>query len=376
MVHSVKRIALLGSTGSIGQQTLEIVRAFPDRFDIISLACEKNIGLLEKQVAEFKPRYINAESPSSNEISSGVIRLPIEELSAHPDVDIVVVATSGRAGLNPTLSAIAAGKTIALSNKEVLVMAGEIVMSEAKRRRVSILPVDSEHSAIWQCIRGEENSEVSRIILTASGGPFRLFSPARLKNVTPEDALNHPTWQMGDKVTIDSATLMNKGMEVIEAHWLFNITFQQIDVIIHPQSIIHSMVEFIDGSTKAQLSTPDMRLPIQYALTYPERWKGQPELAFDLINSRTLEFEAVDLNRYPCLKLAIEVGEKGGTYPAVLSAADEIAVELFLAGKIGFTDIASLVYKTLDHHDGIDTPSLDDILAVDLWARKYAGSAY
>ncbi|MEE8470785.1 MAG: 1-deoxy-D-xylulose-5-phosphate reductoisomerase, partial [Dehalococcoidia bacterium] len=270
----MKRLAILGSTGSIGQQTLEVVRAFPQRFEVVALAGGRNTSLLKEQVAEFSPRLVFSESSARFEGMGEADHLPMEEIVAHPEVDLVVVATSGKAGLGPTLAAIRAGKTVALANKEVLVMAGEIVMAEARRHQAEILPIDSEHSALWQCLRGEEKGNIARLILTASGGPFRLRSPQQLSMVTPEEALNHPTWQMGTKVTIDSATLMNKGMEVIEAHWFFDVPFSRVEVLIHPQSIIHSLVEFVDGSAMAQLRLPDLRLPIQCALYYAERWGG------------------------------------------------------------------------------------------------------
>jgi len=368
----MKKLVVLGSTGSIGRQTLEIVRAFPERFEVVALACGKNVSLLEKQIAEFRPRFVGADSAEDSEKIAGAKRLSLEELASHPDVDLVVLATAGRAGLGPALAAITAGKTVALANKEVLVMAGEIVTAEARRHKVEIMPIDSEHSAIWQCLRGEESTTVARLILTASGGPFRLYSSEQLAAVTPEEALNHPTWQMGAKVTIDSATLMNKGLEVIEAHWLFGIPFAQVEVVLHPQSIIHSVVEFVDGSAKAQLSLPDMRLPIQYALTYPERWEGPFRVGVDYGKLGLLDFGAVDVNRFPCLKLAVEAGEKGGTYTAVLSAADEVAVELFLTGKISFTDIATLIKRTLDRHEGVEHPSLEQVLEADGWARETA----
>jgi len=280
-----------------------------------------------------------------------------------------MVASQRGAGLAPPLAAVKAGKNIALANKESLVMAGDIITKKAGLSGARILPVDSEHSAIWQCLEGEK-SKASRIILTASGGPFRHYSPAQLDGVTPEQALAHPSWRMGKKVTIDSATLMNKGLEVIEAHWLFNIPFDRIRVLIHPQSIVHSMVEFIDGATKAQLSCPDMRLPIQYALSYPERL-ANPELPrIDWKDISRLDFEPPDLDTFPCLKLAIQAGEKGGTYPAVLCGADEVAVELFLSRGIKFTDIAPLVARALEQHQAVAQPTIDEITAADGWARE------
>jgi 1-deoxy-D-xylulose-5-phosphate reductoisomerase len=368
----MKRLAVLGSTGSIGRQTLEVVSAFPDRFEVVALACGENVSLLKKQVAEFKPKLVCTELAAGAEEILGATCLPLEEIASHPDVDLVVIATSGKAGLGATLAAIRAGKKVALANKEVLVMAGGIVVAEAQKYDVEIVPIDSEHSAIWQCLNGEERRAVSKLILTASGGPFRQSTLAQLAAVTPKDALNHPTWRMGIKVTIDSATLMNKGMEVIEAHWLFDIPYSQIEVVVHPQSIIHSIVEFVDGSAKAQLSLPDMRLPIQYALTHPERWESPFREGIDFGSIVSFDFEPVDLDKFPCLKLAMEAGERGGTCPAVLSAADEVAVELFMAKKIGFPDIAAVVARTLDCHDVISYPSIEDIFAADTWARETA----
>ncbi|MFC1990296.1 1-deoxy-D-xylulose-5-phosphate reductoisomerase [Chloroflexota bacterium] len=370
MGDTVKRLAILGSTGSIGQQTLDVVRALPKRFHVIGLAAGQNINLLTKQIAEFKPRFVYYQDRSvlAHLTDAEYELLSLEEIAAHPKVDIVVIATSGKAGLNPTLAAVKAGKKIALANKEPLVMAGEIITSEAKLNAAQILPVDSEHSAIWQCLRGETQS-AAQLILTASGGPFRCYSPAELNGVTAEQALRHPSWQMGEKVTIDSATLMNKGLEVIEARWLFDMPFDKIRVLIHPQSIIHSMVEFTDGSIKAQLSYPDMRLPIQYALSYPERLPNPhlPRLDWSII--KDLNFEPPDFDTFPCLKLAIEAGRKGGTYPAVLCATDEVAVEAFLSQRIKFTDIARLVEQTLGKHEAIASPTLEEIMASDAWAR-------
>jgi 1-deoxy-D-xylulose-5-phosphate reductoisomerase len=368
----IKRLAILGSTGSIGRQTLEVVRAFPDRFRIIGLAAGKNISLLAKQAQNFRPRFVYCQDGETRgHLPDGACELlSMEEIASHPEVDTVVIATSGKAGLSPTLAAIRAGKMVALANKESLVMAGEIITSEARSHGAQILPVDSEHSAIWQCLEGETQS-VTRLILTASGGPFQHYSPAELERVTVEQALGHPTWQMGRKVTIDSATLMNKGLEVIEAHWLFNVPFEHIGVIIHPQSIVHSMVEFIDGSIKAQLSHPDMRLPIQYALSYPERLSNTQTPRLDWDHIRQLTFEPPDFNTFPCLGLAIEAGKRGGTYPTVVCAVDEAAVELFLLQHIRFTDIPHLVEQVLKQHQdqAIARPTLEDIMAADAWAR-------
>jgi 1-deoxy-D-xylulose-5-phosphate reductoisomerase len=369
MGNKVKRLAILGSTGSIGQQTLEVVRAFPDRFRIIGLAAGQNLERLARQVEEFKPALIYHQGKRTRPTKAGCELLSLEDMARHPEVDAVVIATSGKAGLAPTLAAVKAGKNVALANKESLVAAGEIITREAKANGARILPIDSEHSAIWQCLQGEKQSPV-RIILTASGGPFRHYTKNQLRQVTPAQALKHPSWQMGKKVTIDSATLMNKGLEVIEAHWLFDLPIDRVTVIIHPQSIIHSMVEFADGAVKAQLSHPDMRLPIQYALAYPERWPN-PELPrLDWSQIKELTFEPPDFNTFPCLRLAIEAGKQGGTYPAVLCAADEVAVELFLAQRIKFTDIARLVGLALSKHKSIAHPSLEEIMAADAWARE------
>ncbi len=371
MGNSIKQLAVLGSTGSIGQQTLEIVRALAHKFHIVGLAAGKNIDLLVKQINEFKPSfvYFHDKEAQARLASTEYELLSLEDIARHPQVDTVVIATSGKAGLIPTLAAVKAGKKICLANKESLVMAGEIITNEAKLNAAQILPIDSEHSAIWQCLEGETQS-AAHLILTASGGPFHGYSSAQLSEVTAKQALKHPSWQMGRKVTIDSATLMNKGLEVIEAHWLFNIPFDNIRVLIHPQSIIHSMVEFIDGSIKAQLSYPDMRLPIQYALSYPERLANPqlPRVDWSRINSLT--FEQPDFDTFPCLKLAIMAGKKGGTYPAVLCAADEVAVELFLSQRIGFIDIARFVEQALEEHQVIARPALDEIMAADAWARE------
>ncbi|MBI4180922.1 MAG: 1-deoxy-D-xylulose-5-phosphate reductoisomerase [Chloroflexi bacterium] len=364
----MKRIAILGSTGSIGQQTLEVIRSLPNRFRIIGLGAGTNTTLLARQIDEFKPEMVYYQD-DTYPANADYQFLSLAEIACHPQVDTIVIALSGASGLIPTLAAVKAGKNIALANKESLVMAGDIITREAKLNNARILPIDSEHSAIWQCLRGE-TTPPAWLILTASGGPFLHYSPARLNDVTAEQALKHPTWQMGKKVTIDSATLMNKGLEIIEAHWLFDMPIDNISVLIHPQSIIHSMVEFIDGSVKAQLSYPDMRLPIQYALSYPERFANTklPRLNWGKISD--LSFEPPDDTKFPCLKLAIEARKKGGTYPAVLCAADEIAVELFLSGHIKFTDIARLVEETLTEHKAIDQPDLEEIMAADTWARQ------
>ncbi len=365
----MKRLAILGSTGSIGQQTLDIVRDLPDRFEVVGLAGGENAGLLAEQVSQFQPKLvystIKPSLPAKTKFSS------MEEIAIHPEVDLVVIATTGKTGLAPTLAAIRAGKKIALANKEILAMAGEIITAEAKRHQAQILPIDSEHSAIWQCLRGEK-AEVARLILTASGGPFYRRSPSQLATVTVEEALQHPTWKMGKKVTIDSATLMNKGLEAIEARWLFSVPFSKIEIVIHPQSIVHSLVEFTDGALKAQLSFPDMHLPIQYALSYPKRLPNSTLPRLDLVLVNSLTFEAVNYDKFPCLELALDAGKKGGTYPSVLCAADEVATELFLAKHINFPGIAEIIAKTINLHRGIKNPTLDEIVDAYTWARETA----
>ncbi|MFC1990548.1 1-deoxy-D-xylulose-5-phosphate reductoisomerase [Chloroflexota bacterium] len=373
MINPVKQLAILGSTGSIGQQTLDVVRGLPGRFNIIALAAGQNIDLLAEQVREFRPEFVyyrdQGEKSLAHLVDVEYGFLSMEDMACHPRVDTVVIATSGRAGLSPMLMAVKAGKNVALANKESLVTAGEVITSEAKLSGARILPVDSEHSAIWQCLNGEKQ-EAMKIVLTASGGPFRQYSAAQLEKVTAEQALRHPSWQMGKKVTIDSATLMNKGLEVIEAHWLFDTSFDSIEVLIHHQSIIHSMVEFVDGSIKAQLSYPDMHLPIQYALTYPDRLPNPQLSHLNWSNINSLDFAQPSLDIFPCLRLAIEAGKKGGTYPAVLCAADEVAVEFFLSGRIGFVDIARFIERILERHQPIMHPTIEEIEVADIWARE------
>ncbi len=369
MDKTVKKIAVLGSTGSIGQQTLDVVKNFPKQYVVVGLAGGKNTALLTKQITRFRP--LLAYSAANCRLPGATSFATMEEMASHPEVDLVVIATSGKEGLAPLLAAIRAGKKIALANKEVLVMAGEIIVKEAKKYGAMIIPIDSEHSGIWQCLQGETNC-ISRVILTASGGPFYNLTKEQLAKVTVDDALRHPTWKMGRKITVDSATLMNKGLEVIEAHWLFSLPFDRIDIAWHPQSIVHSLVEFIDGSIKAQLSLPDMRLPIQYALSYPQRLQNPQLPRLDIAKVQSLNFEQIDYSRFPCLQLALEAGKSGGTYPAVLCAADEVAVNLFLNRAIGFLQISEIIEKTLSLHQSTATPTLEDILAVDEWARETA----
>lgn len=370
-------LAVLGSTGSIGRQTLEVVRSLPDRFDVVALAAGTNVTLLEEQAREFRPRLLCVGRESDylmQRMHSGAIQgqwAEMEAMASHPDVDIVVVATAGSAGLAPTLAAVRAGKVVAIANKEVLVMAGHIVTAEAKRSGAHLRPIDSEHSAIWQCLWGEDPRNVERIVLTASGGPFRDKPLHELARVTAEEALRHPNWQMGQKITVDSATLLNKGLECIEARWLFDVPLDRIDVLLHRESIVHSLVEFRDGSLKAQLGVPDMRLPIQCALTYPERLPGTSVPRLDLKRIGSLTFGVPDPRQYPCLGLALEAGRKGGTYPAVLAAADEVAVHNFLAGHIGFLDIAHAIDDALNAHRGLAHPTLEEVLQADRWARAF-----
>jgi 1-deoxy-D-xylulose-5-phosphate reductoisomerase len=370
MASPVKNIAVLGSTGSIGRQTLDVARALPGRFRVVGLAAGSNLELLSAQAAEFRPDFIAwSDAESGLEVTPDCKRVSLEEMACLPAVDTLLVSTSGTAGLKATLAAVKAGKTVALANKESLVAAGKIITAEVASSGAHILPVDSEHSAIWQCLNGEGRA-IRRIILTASGGPFRDYAPERMAGITVGQALAHPSWKMGRKVTIDSATLMNKGLEVIEARWLFGVAIDDIKVVVHPQSIVHSMVEFVDGSVKAQLSRPDMRLPIQYALTWPERLPNPslPSIDWDELDS--LAFERPDTERFPCLRLAVEAGRRGGTFPAALCGADDAAVELFLEGRIGFTGIASLVESVLERHDNVEVPSLEEIIQAG--QRSYA----
>jgi 1-deoxy-D-xylulose-5-phosphate reductoisomerase len=376
----MKRLAILGSTGSIGRSALAVVDAHPTRLSVVGLAAGRRAGDLAAQVARYRPSIAaitsdgdlpalrEAVSKAGTATASGPDGLIA--VATHPDVDIVLCASSGTAALEAVLAAIEAGKTIALANKEVLVMAGALVTRAARARGVPLLPVDSEHNAIHQCLHGRHADEVTRLILTASGGPFRTWPVSKLEQVTPEDALQHPTWQMGRKITIDSATLMNKGLEVIEAHWLFDVPANRIEVLIHPQSIVHSMVELKDGSTIAQLGVTDMRLPIQYAFSYPERWEATlPTL--DLTRS-ALEFAAPDLDRFPCLRLAYDALDVGGTMMVALNAANEVAVDAFLAGRLPFPAISRVIDGTMAAHDVQEPATVEIVRAADRWARDHA----
>lgn len=376
----MKKVLVLGSTGSIGINTLNVIRNFPDRFEAAALTVNTRIDLLEPQIYEFKPKTVvvkdeklAAELRKRLTIKCDVLG-GIDGLitaAANLDYDILLGAMVGFAGLAPTLEAIKRGKRIALANKETLVVGGEIVTALSKKHGSEIIPVDSEHSAIYQCLVGEDISSLNKIILTASGGPFLHHTAEQLKNVTVKDALNHPTWTMGHKITIDSASMMNKGLEVIEAHWLFNLPKEKIDVVIHPQSIIHSMVEFVDGSIKAQMGLPDMKIPIQYALSYPERLESNFQKTF-LSKVSSLNFFEPDMSKFECLKLAYDALNIGGTAPCVLNAANEVAVDRFLKGEIGFTTIPTLINKTLDKLENHKSPDIETIFECDKLARKVA----
>ena len=380
---AVKRLAILGSTGSIGTSALAVVEAHADRLAIVGLAAGKSAAALGTQIARYQPSIAaiardddvatvrTAAGGAKTTIVSGLHGLT--DVATHPDVDMVLCASSGTAALEAVLAAIEAGKAIALANKEVLVMAGEMVMRAARKHGVAVLPVDSEHNAVHQCVHGRSAGEIKRIILTASGGPFRTWSPSALEGARPEDALRHPTWQMGRKITIDSATLMNKGLEVIEAHWLFDVPADRIAVVVHPQSIVHSMVELTDGSTIAQLGVTDMRLPIQYAFSYPERWHA-PLPPLDLTRAGTLEFMPPDLERFPCLSLAYRALRQGGTAMVALNAANEVAVDAFLAGRLAFPAISRIIDETLSAHDVQRAETLDVVRESDRRARAHAAN--
>lgn len=374
----MKGISILGSTGSIGTQALDVIK-HSQEYKVVALTTNRNIELLERQALEFNPKLVAVMDYKKSNILKDKLKgynikvvsgmQGLMEAAAIAAADVVITSVVGMIGLLPTLEAIKEGKKIALANKETLVTAGEIVMKEALKNKVNIIPVDSEHSAIFQGLRCGNRDEISKLILTASGGPFRGKSTNDLKNIKIEEALKHPNWSMGKKLTIDSATLMNKGLEVIEAKWLFNVDIDKIEVIVHPQSIIHSMVEYIDGSIISHMGVPDMRIPIQYALTHPRRTDNQIK-KLNLISLKELTFELPDTRVFPCLELAYKAIKTGGTMPSVLNAANEVAVEMFLNNKIGFLDIPEIIYKVMDKHIMIKTPTLDDILESDKWARE------
>lgn len=374
-----KNISILGSTGSIGLQTLEVVSSLPNKFRVIGLAAKDNLNLLADQVKKFSPKIVSVDTETSAaqlQAKLGKTQTVVyfgseglAKVSTHKDADTVVVAIPGSAGLIPTMEAIKLKKNIALASKEVLVAAGDLIMKEIAKKKIRLSPIDSEHSGLAQCLKGEDPSKIKRVILTASGGPFLNLPKERFSKVTVSEALAHPKWSMGDKISIDSATLMNKGFEVIEAHHLFGLDYSKIDIVIHPQSVIHAMVEFIDGSIIAQMAAPDMRLPIQYALLDQERMANKFGL-IDVASLGSLTFQPQDRDKFPCLELAYTAGKLGGTMPAVLNAANSEAVRLFLEKRIKFTDIPALVKQAMDKHFNTSEPTLDDILAADLWAKK------
>lgn len=376
-----RRVVILGSTGSIGESALKVARDIPERMEVVGLAAGKNAARLMEQAREFSPRAIaiGDEAAAKSEIRNLKSAIPLHvgddglcELATLPEADLVLIAIVGTAGLRPALAAIEAGKDIAVASKEILVMAGEAVMTAARRKGVQVLPVDSEHNAIFQCLEGRTPEQVRRIILTASGGPFRTLPTADLEKVTLEQALKHPTWNMGAKITIDSATLFNKGLEMIEARWLFDVEMARVDVIVHPQSIVHSMVEFVDNSVLAQLSATDMCFPIQYAVTWPERVPNRlPPLDFTKLAK--LDFEAPRRDAFPALDLARRAGTEGGTLPAVMNAANEVAVAAFLDRRCTFTAIWRTVEHVMEKHVLVPRASLEEIIASDVWARRVAG---
>lgn len=374
-----KRIVILGSTGSIGCQTLEVINKHSDMLEVVGLAAGTNSDLLVNQALKFSPEYIVLTDKEAAQKAVNILKDHPVNILNHTtglmdlveliNVDIIVNALSGFTGLKPTLRALQRGIPVAMANKEPLVAAGHLIMSASEQYRTPVIPIDSEPSAIFQCLR-DETRFLNKLIITASGGPFRGWSQEELAGVTPEMALRHPRWSMGKKITVDSATLMNKGLEVIEAHWLFNVDYSSIEVVVHPQSVVHSLVEFKDGSILAHLGQTDMRIPIQYALSYPERWNS-PLPRLNLAEIGALNFEKPDLKNFPCLNLALAAGREGGTMPVVLSGADEEAVNLFLQGKVGFLDIYQLVESALNKHQRIDNPDLETIQEVDSWARRW-----
>lgn len=375
-----RTIALLGSTGSIGTMTLDVVQSHPEEFRVATLAAGRNIDLLLLQIEQFRPEIVSVADEAGRDAVRARFGSQVEVLTGlegliacatHPDVDVVVTAVVGSVGLLPTMKALEAGKDIALANKETLVAAGHLVMDLAQTKGCAILPVDSEHSAIYQCLHRERPVDVDRIILTASGGSFRDKTREEMKVATVSGALNHPNWAMGAKITVDSATLMNKGLEVIEAHWLFGMPYDRIDVVVHPESIVHSLVEFVDGSVLAQLGSPDMRIPIQYALAYPNRMPA-PFKRLNLLEVGQLHFRAPDFERFPLLRMCFDAGKAGGSMPTVLNAANEVANELFRKEQIGFLDIERTVERVMDRHTLLTHPSLEEVMEADAWARQQA----
>jgi len=379
----MKNIGILGSTGSVGKQALEVVRNHKDKFKIKFIAARSSVDELIKQSREFNPEYICIYDKSKydqlkNNINTENILVGhdgLMELCQLSSTDVILNAIVGYNGLEPTLKIIESGIDIALSNKESIVQAGHLVIKLAKSKDVNIFPVDSEHSALWQCMVGEEKKNIRKIILTASGGPFRSLEAHKFLDITVKQALNHPNWDMGPKITIDSATMMNKGFEMIEAYWLFNINAKNIEIVVHPQSIIHSMVEYIDGSIKAQLSNPDMRLPIQYALSYPDRYELN-NLKFDVEKFSKLDIQPINLNKFKCVKLAFDAINSKKSYPVVLNVSNDLAVELFLKEKISFTQIPEIIEECMNNHNCIDSPTLSDILSLTKWTENYINNKY
>ncbi len=398
-MEKMKNLGILGSTGSIGEQTLEVVRNNPDRYRVSALAVMGNINVLKEQILEFRPRQVAVFDPDKAKmlkeeiikLKAGAPRMKITEenpnqplfsvevlagieglsaIAASEDVDLLVNSVVGSVGLVPTLKAIDAGKDIALANKETLVVAGELVMKKAKEKGIQITPIDSEHSAIFQCLQGEKKESLEKIILTASGGPFRTWKKEDIAKATYRQALKHPNWDMGRKISIDSATMMNKGLEVIEARWLFDVSPEKIETVVHPESIVHSMVEFVDSSVIAELGVPDMKVPIQYALSYPERIKGDYE-NLSLSKIKNLSFEEPDTERFPCLKLAYDALAAGGTMPAVMNGANEVLVEAYLGEKITFYDIPKYIEMAMKAHKPFEYTTMEEILEVDRWVRDY-----
>jgi 1-deoxy-D-xylulose-5-phosphate reductoisomerase len=378
----IKRISILGSTGSIGTQTLDVIAHDRDKYQVEALSAGSNVSLLLEQIKQFQPKKVSVATKAlADEVLSYISdatevfygEAGLIEIAASTDADFVVSALVGSQGLKPTLAAIAAGKNIGLANKETLITAGHLVTEMVLKHGVSLIPIDSEHSAIFQCLNGETRSQVSKIVITASGGSFRDRTREQLKGVTVEEALRHPNWAMGAKITIDSATMVNKGLEVMEAHWLFQLPYDQIEVMLHPQSIIHSMVEFVDHSVMAQLGNPDMRVPIQYALTFPDRYPT-PTKPLKLTEIGTLHFREMDYERYPCLRMAFEAGKQGGSVPTVYSAANEVAVARFLAGEITFLQIEEIIERVIQMHQLVALPDLEQISFTDRWAREMAAA--
>jgi 1-deoxy-D-xylulose-5-phosphate reductoisomerase len=379
-MKEIKTISILGSTGSIGKQALEVIEKLEGRVNLFALAAGNNTELLKKQIMKFKPEVVSVKyEKDAYELSKRFKNIyflfgneGLCAIAGHSNNDMVLVGVTGLYGLKPVLSAIENGIDVALANKETLVSAGEIIKKKLKEKRARIIPVDSEHSAIFQCINGKNAAQAKKIILTASGGPFRLSSLEKMAKAGIKETLSHPNWSMGNKITVDSATLMNKGLEVIEAHYLFDFDYKNIEVLIHPQSIVHGAVEFYDGSVIAQMGLPTMHIPIQYALTYPERYEGIKTSSLNLAQAGKLEFFEPDLEKFPCLRLGYEAGIKGGTYPAALNALNETAVNAFLEEKIKLTDIASVIEKGLETHKSIKKPSLEDIWEIDKQTREWA----